>query len=516
MLESFRFSAYKNAISLFTLLSFRTQVVTPLELPVDQSVTFEPFADVHPGMPIAGLFQPTGFPGEESDRLRRIALAARLIDIVNRLAPARTPPIPAAYGPFLASVYPPLMRRAWPSPPAVPPGLAREPGQPGPDLFAALAVEGPFGSYLRAAPAGDSASGGQYVIDLDWMLDIPARRGLLAPGGTVHFSHRDGSLRTVGLTRAGSPVALAAWRGRQLEADAMLAAMNEDLTTLRHNVFVHLATLTPFALASTNRLPADHPVRRLLHHCFHTVLIGNRELGELQLGGPSGFAATIFSHDHVEVARMATQRLTGYDFWDLEPDTQFARRGTTTTPFPYPYRDNVLELWAVNLAYVRRYVALYYPDDASVAADPQLVAWLDDLDRLLPNGLGARPQSIADWVARICATLIHLSTVEHDILNNVTWDYSTLGWLVPTVAPSNGERMDQRRAFDLISTLIVTWKPYNMLLRADIPELALDVDARAVMAAWIADLERIQANMAAAARRPSLSYPANLNVSISN
>jgi arachidonate 15-lipoxygenase len=246
------------------------------------------------------------------------------------------------------------------------------------------------------------------------------------------------------------------------------------------------------------------------------VLIGNRELGELQLGGPSGFAATIFSHDHVGVARMATDRLTRYDFWDLEPDTQFARRGTTTTPFSYPYRDNILELWTVTLSYARRYLALYYPDDASIRSDPHLLAWLDDLDGLLPNGLGPRPEPTADWIARICATVIHLSTVEHDFLNNVAWNYSTLGWLVPTVAPLSGERMDQRRAFDLIATLIGTWKPYNMLLSAGIPELALDAEARTVMTNWIADLKDIQSRMAAGAPQLSLSYPANLNVSISN
>ena len=41
--------------------------------------------------------------------------------------------------------------------------------------------------------------------------------------------------------------------------------------------------------------------------------------------------------------------------------------------------------------------------------------------------------------------------------------------------------MDQRRAFDLIATIIGTWKPYNMLLTADIPKLALDPAAAAVM-----------------------------------
>ena len=113
----------------------------------------------------------------------------------------------------------------------------------------------------------------------------------------------------------------------------------------------------------------------------------------------------------------------------------------------------------------------------------------------------------------MCATVIHVSTVEHDYLNNVAWDYSTLGWLVPTVVPLSGERMDQRRAFDMIATMIVTWKPYNMLLDSDVPSLALDDRGRAVMAEWIAELQGIHAAMAGG---HPLAYPANFNVSISN
>jgi hypothetical protein len=77
--------------------------------------------------------------------------------------------------------------------------------------------------------------------------------------------------------------------------------------------------------------------------------------------------------------------------------------------------------------------------------------------------------------------------------------------------------MDQRRAFDLIATFIGTWKPYNMLLTSDVPELALDDRAAEVMTEWIRELDRVQNEMDAIdPHDPSLVYPANLNVSISN
>ena len=112
MLNSLRFSAYRTAMSLFTLLSFRFQAVTPLGLPGDGAVGFRPFAEVFPDMPIPGLYQASDYPEDESSRLRRIALSARLIGVVDRIAPASTPPVPEGERPFLAAVYPRLMRMA--------------------------------------------------------------------------------------------------------------------------------------------------------------------------------------------------------------------------------------------------------------------------------------------------------------------------------------------------------------------------------------------------------------------
>ncbi|HLY81804.1 MAG TPA: lipoxygenase family protein, partial [Acidimicrobiales bacterium] len=260
-----------------------------------------------------------------------------------------------------------------------------------------------------------------------------------------------------------------------------------------------------------------HPVRRLLHPCLQTLLIGNREVAELQLSGRRGFSAMIFSHDHEQLLKMGTDYLRRFDFWDFEPDNQFAARGTTQTPFPYPYRDNVLRLWTETLDYVGSYLRLYYAGDAAVAEDHDLVRWSGELDRLVPNGVGAAERGLTrDWLTRLVATVIHVSTVEHDYLNNVTWDYSTLGWIIPTVVPVSGERMDQRRAFDLIATIIGTWKRYNMLLTTDVPSLALDEPARRVMTQWIERLGRIQDDMASRPVEPWLSYPAKLNPSISD
>ena len=378
MVGRIRFWLYRNIVAFFTLLGFRSQQVLPLEAPVDETVTYRPYADVHARMPVRGLYLPTSFPvGDHAEkRLKRIKAQNTLLALVKRIAPARTAPVPTDERRFVAAVYPRPFRRAWPSAPTVPAPIARTD-----DLVAELAVRGPFASLLR------TRDDGRYEFGAEWLSDFEVRPGLARPGGTATLAVRDGRLVTESVHPAGTASG----------HEALLAGVNEQLTTFRHNVDVHLTILTSFALATTNHLDARHPVRRLLHHTFNTVLIGNVELSGAQLSGPRSFLATIFSHDADVLLRMVNDHVARFDFWDYEPPTQFARRGTTETPFAYPYRDNVMAFWAENRGYVERYLDLYYADDAAVAADPQLASWAAELDRLVPTASGPARSRWTGW-----------------------------------------------------------------------------------------------------------------------
>ena len=445
MLEGARFSMYRGIVARFLTRGFADHPVEPLAAPVDTTIQHVAHDDLFPALPLPGVRLATSFlPSDHAaERTRRTKVILALRAMLVRLAPDRTPPVPDDEESFLREVYPDGFRKVWDRTPVLPPEL-RDTDDP----VAVLAVRGPFASYLRPRRPDEVAAGeaaeDEYVIDLTDLLDHPAYDGLVRPGGKAVLSvGPDGTLVTRTVHRGDG-------LDQRLARRAMVAGMNEDSTTFRHNLCLHNVVLTDVAIASINELAARHPVRRVLQHTFHTLLIGNRENSTDQLAGPLSFAVTLFSHPAEQVSAIAKKRLADFDFFDFDPDEQFARRGTTETPFAYPYRDNVLELWRATLDYVREYVALYYPDDESVRADQALLRWADELDRLLPRPI-TRPDGglTREWVARVCATVIHLSTVEHDILNNVVWDYGTFSFVVPDRRAGLGRAEDQLRAFDM-------------------------------------------------------------------
>ena len=105
----------------------------------------------------------------------------------------------------------------------------------------------------------------------------------------------------------------------------------------------------------------------------------------------------------------------------------------------------------------------------------------------------------------------------HDVVNNSVWDYSTLNYAIPTVVPASLEPQDVRLSFDLLNTIIGTWKPYNMLIDG-FSIVALDDGGRQIMDDYVEALEARQSAMDAdaAPRRAGRTYPRDLNPSVSN
>ena len=519
MLAHVRFRLYRWLLGTFTAKGFKGHKVWPLELPSDDHLDAEALATELPR-----LFGVDTFPRTEhaDSRAREVRLRARLLPLVSRIPAPQTAPIATDLPGLLDEIYPERYKRIWPQPPIVPPELEAD------DILAALAVGGPFAMYLQKASTLDrsdqDAAGvrpDEFVIDMRCFDRHEPKAGLLAPGGLAIFRVEDDRLRTRGIryeNRIHAPGDGGFDRARRV----LLCALNTHLTTLVHNVTIHLAYITPMAIASTNELPTDHPIRRLLHPAFHTALVGNYELAKFQIVGPRGYATTLFSHEYPTLVRIINDHLERFRPADLDPELAVERRGLDGATIALPFWDDQLALWRIVRDYVDAYVGNYYVDDAAVAGDPDLHRWLGVLDRLFPSGLyddhgyltAGAPLSRA-MLARVGATVLHTSSTTHDVVNNAVWDYSTLNHVVPTVVPESLEPQDVRLSFDLMNTIIGTWKPYNMLIDG-VSALALDEEGRQIMDGYVEALIDRQKVMDTQAHRAGRTYPNELNPSVSN
>ncbi len=519
MLAHLRFRLYRWLLGASTAKGFRSHQVWPLEVPTDDHLDVEPLA---PELP--RLFGTVNFPRSEhaTSRARTARLRERLLGLVSRIPATKTAPIADDQRGLLEEIYPDRYRAIWPQAPVVPPELEAE------DILAALAISGPFAMYLRHASTLDRNDRAtvdvlpdEFVIDMRCFDAHEPKVGLLAPGGLAVFRVEGDHLRTRGIRyehRFHEPGGDGFERARRV----LLCALNTHLTTLVHNVTCHLAYVTPMAVASTNELPTDHPIRRLLHPAFHTALVGNDELAALQIIGPRGFATRLFSHEYPTLVHIINDHLERFRPADLDPELAVERRGLDGVAIELPFWEDQLALWRITLDYAEAYIDSYYADDAAVAGDTDLCRWLEALDRLFPSGLydehgylGAGAPLARSMLARVCATVLHTSSATHDVVNNAVWDYSTLNHIIPTVVPESLEPQDVRLSFDLMNTIIGTWKPYNMLIDG-VSDLALDEDGRRIMDGYVEALLDRQAVMDTEPHRPGRTYPNQLNPSVSN
>ena len=126
-------------------------------------------------------------------------------------------------------------------------------------------------------------------------------------------------------------------------------------------------------------------------------------------------------------------------------------------------------------AHARRYLHGCYPSDQDIGADAAVVAWVADLERRLPGGLGGvvGEELTVEGVARLAAILMHVGTVEHEVMGTGLWNYQV--WT--HVQPVRVHRDGRRDPLDTYQRLV----NYNFMLnvrraplRQDLSYLAVD------------------------------------------
>ena len=185
-----------------------------------------------------------------------------------------------------------------------------------------------------------------------------------------------------------------------------------------------------FCLAMHNCLAARHPLHRLLSPHFEGTFLINTA-ADLALVNSDGFVDALMLPTIGGAISLTREAVTSYDFNAATFPDDLAARGVADAPFCYPYRDDGMLLWGALSTWVERYVHHYYCDEAAVAADLELQAFVvqvgqydarDARGRRVGGGIGgvgeggARVQTRA-YLTRMLTQIIWNGSGHHAAVN---------------------------------------------------------------------------------------------------
>lgn len=375
-----------------------------------------------------------------------------------------------------------------------------------PDL-GSLAVRGPFACYTTRVDDGT------WAWDLLMLNDYEHHYGLLKIGSRVLF-------RVDALRRSLQAYRIECVLGAVEPTDAQwdrackiaLCAASTHLSLVRHFNWVHLVGGAQLAIATRNRLPAKHPLCRLLWPYIYGTQQSNDMVtrGQMVRGGDF---ETIFSLTFDGMCRLFDQTYLAYAHVVNDPEADGDSRQVRGAGFDTPTQDNLEALFNVMHDFVRDYLGIYYPRGA-VINDTDTLDWLAELNERVPNGVGVTAADLTwDKLARLLASLIYVVTVQHEFLGSRMWDYQ----LWTHRQPARIYQDFRREPLDVYQRLVNANYNLNVHRRAlmhDFHRLALDSRAAAAMWQFQSHLAELQARMES---RPSAVwrlYPSELKVNI--
>jgi hypothetical protein len=296
-----------------------------------------------------------------------------------------------------------------------------------------------------------------------------------------------------------------------------LCAASTHLSLVRHFNWVHLAGAAQLAIVTRNCLSADHPLCRLLW----PYIYGTQQTNDMVTRGqmvPGGDFETIFSLKFDEMCRLFDDSYLQYRHTVNDPERDGNSRGVRGAGFDTPTQDNLEALFDTMLEFTLNYLKIYYSPSptgtGSVRNDQQVMAWLEELNRRVPNGVGVTSADVTrGTLARLLANQLYLVTVQHEILGSFMWNYQLWTHRQPARIYENF----QREPLDIYQRLVNANYILNVRRRAlmyDFTYFGLDPLAKAAMCEFQKDLATLQAKMDSQPRAIWLVYPSALNVNI--
>ncbi len=381
-----------------------------------------------------------------------------------------------------------------------------------PDL-GSLAVRGPYACYTKRV---DDAT---WEWDLLVLNNYEHHPGLLKIGSRVLF-------RLDPLRRALQADSIECALGTIMPTDpewgrackVVLCAASTHLSLVRHFNWVHLAGGAQLAIATRNRLSAGHPLCRLLWPYIYGTQQSNDMVTRGQMARGGDFETT-FSFTFDGMCRLFDETYLAYPHLVNDPEADGDARAVRGAVFDTPTQANLEALFDVIHRFVCNYLQIYCPRNAAIGAsavhnDTETLAWLEELNARVPNGVGVTPNDVTwDKLARLLAAQLYVVTVQHEILGSHLWDYQ----LWTHRQPARVYLDFRREPLDVYQRLVNANYNLNVHRRAlmdDFNRVALDDRARAAMLLFQSELAALQAAMDSQPGAVWRLYPRDLKVNI--
>jgi arachidonate 15-lipoxygenase len=224
---------------------------------------------------------------------------------------------------------------------------------------------------------------------------------------------------------AGSPVFTydmgETWRVAKLVVQLADGLLHE----LKYHLWGAHFAMEPWVVAMHRNLGDCHALKVLLkRHCV--AMIVNDNIGQQTLTNAGGYVEQLLAPTWDASLGVSSSVAPAWRFRETEFRAHLQRRGVfDVSVLPeYPYRDDGILVCEAIHRFVSRYVARYYPDDARVADDPQLAAFLKDVT----SSKGGRLKGVPDIQTRdalsdlVTAILFNWSAY-HAAVNYPQWEY---------------------------------------------------------------------------------------------
>jgi hypothetical protein len=371
-----------------------------------------------------------------------------------------------------------------------------------------LAVCGPYAGYLQ------KVRDDEYQWDLQGLDQYEYRDGVHHLGVRVLF-RRDPAMPGLNVCRIESELGTstpgdATW---PLAKKIALCAASTHTTLVRHWNWTHLIAGESISIATRNALPERHPLCRLLWPHVAGTHQSNR-FGSMAQLSPKGDYETTFSLSQRGLYRLFDDSYKTYRFSMCDPALDAANRGLRNAGPDLPTQRNLEALFDVMHAHTRHYIGLYYATDADVQHNAPVCRWIEELNRLIPNGVTIPSKPLTcDGVAHVAACLIYLTTAFHEMVGASLWNYQ----LWPHAQPVRISLDGRRESWDVYQRLI----NMNYLLQVirtplinDFSPLALDEAGRQAFRDFKMQLQSLQHRMEREPWAPWKIYPRDLEANI--